>query len=100
MQECRQRSGCSGCAINKNPISAGIIVEDKEQEHKLFKRVTADDIAMSDSGEEGSEGASGVGVLDIALLVLFLAVVVLIVMRFRRKRAERNKLRDLKINTT
>ena len=97
MQECRQRSGCSGCAINKNPISAGII---EEQEHKLFKRVTADDIAMSDNGEEVSEGAAGVGVVDVALLVLFLAVVVLIVMRFRRKRAERNKLRDLKINTT
>lgn len=100
MQECRQRSGCSGCAINK---IQSVPYQVEEQEHtsvNKFKRVTADDIAMSDSGEEGSEGASGVGVLDIALLVLFLAVVVLIVMRFRRKRAERNKLRDLKINTT
>ena len=40
-----------------------------------------------------------VGVLDVVLLAVFFAVVVLIVLRFRRKRAEQNKLRDLRINT-
>ena len=59
---------------------------------------------MSDNSAEpeGSEGGSGVavGVLDVVLLVVFLVVVMLIVRRFWRKRAERNKLKDLKINTT
>ena len=57
-------------------------------------------IQMSESVEESSgSGAAMVGVLDVVLVLVFVAVVVLIVMRFRRKRAEQNKLKDLKINT-
>ena len=40
------------------------------------------------------------GVIDVLLVVGFSIVVILIVMRFRRRRAEKNKLKDLRINTT
>ena len=55
---------------------------------------------MSESVEESSGGASMVGMLDVVLVLVFVVVVVLMVMRFRRKRAEQNKLKDLRINTT
>lgn len=51
--------------------------------------------------EDSSEGqAAMVSVLDIVLVLVFVVVVVLIVMRFRRRKAEQNKLRDLRINST
>lgn len=55
---------------------------------------------MPESVEESSGEAAMVGVLDVVLVLVFVVVVVLIVMRFRRKRAEQNKLKDLRITTT
>lgn len=51
------------------------------------------------NAEEGSGGVAMVGALDVALLMVFVVVVVLIVLRYRRRKAEQNKLKDLKIST-